>query len=105
MESQDKELLEKTFEYARENNKILRAMRRSMRVSSFLRVVYWILIIGAAVWLYSFLQPFIETLTAVYGELGGLEELRNLLNNFPVVSGRYNLKPNQKSGRRPDFWF
>lgn len=79
MDPKEKDLLARTFEYAKENNKILRSMRRSMRVGSFLRVVYWLIAFGVAVWLYYLLQPFLNALMSVYGDLGGLEELRNLL--------------------------
>lgn len=88
MNPQEKELLEKTLEYTRENNKMLRSMRRSIRFSSFLRSFYWLIIIGFGIWLYIFLQPFIDSLVGIYGEIGGLEELRNSLKSgiLPVAN-------------------
>lgn len=78
MNPQEKELLEKTLEYTRENNKMLRAMRRSIRFSSFLRVAYWLIIIGLGIGLYQYLQPFLEEFKDVFNQA---VELKNSFGN------------------------
>ncbi len=78
MNPQEKELLEKTLEYTRENNKMLRAMRRSIRFSSFLRVAYWLIIIGLGIGLYQYLQPFLEEFKDIFNQA---VELKNSFGN------------------------
>lgn len=48
------------YELVEENNQMLKKMRRNMRISSIFRIVYWAAIIGSAVGLYYYLQPFVE---------------------------------------------
>ena len=66
MEKSIEEKVEEALELARENNKMLHKMRRSQLYSSIWRVVYWVLIIGASVGTYYYLQPYIETMRALY---------------------------------------
>ena len=74
MDPKEKDLLERTFEYARENNKILKKMRTSAKFWSFMRIVYWAIIIGSAVGLYYFLQPFLDQLLDVYNQVVDLKD-------------------------------
>ncbi|MEK7185125.1 MAG: hypothetical protein AAB726_00705 [Patescibacteria group bacterium] len=67
MDPKDRELLEKTFDLAEENNHLLRSMRRSMRFSQAFRVVYWLVIIGLSVGAYYVIQPYVDQLMGVYG--------------------------------------
>ena len=84
MSLEEKELLTRTFEYVRENNKILRKMRRSMRFSRVLRFVYWIIIFIAAIWLYKFLEPTISSFLEILNSLGGFENFQNLIKSDAV---------------------
>lgn len=90
MDPKEKELLEKTFEYAKENNKILRGMRRSLRLHSFLRALYWIIIIVATVWLYYYIQPFIDSLKSGYQEMGEVENLSELIKSSKLLLDQYS---------------
>jgi hypothetical protein len=69
MNPNEKELLQKTYDLAEENNKILHEIRRSNRLSSFFRVIYWIIIIVTAYGAYWFIQPYINVATAAYKSL------------------------------------
>ena len=51
-----------------------------MRMSSIVRAVYWIFIIGTAFGAYYFLQPYIDQLKGIYGEAG------DALNNFRQIN-------------------
>jgi hypothetical protein len=48
MNPEEKELLKKTLELARENNRMLHSIKRQMLWGRIFRIVYWVLIIGAA---------------------------------------------------------
>jgi len=64
---ESKKLLEDTYKLMQENNGMLRAMRRSMRIGRIMSFLYWALIIGSAVGAYYFVQPYINQLLGVYG--------------------------------------
>jgi Trk-type K+ transport system membrane component len=61
-----KELLEKTFVLAEENNKILRKMHRSAVWASVFRVIYWIVIIGASIGVYYYIEPYVNQIEGLY---------------------------------------
>jgi len=54
------EKLDEILNLTRENNKILRGMRRTQRWSSFLQIVYWFVILGIVFGSYYYIQPMIE---------------------------------------------
>jgi len=49
MDPEAKELLEKTYELEKENNHMLRRLRRAQRYAALMRVAYWFIIIGLGV--------------------------------------------------------
>jgi len=73
MTPEEKSLLERTLKMAEENNSILRKMRRAHRFSTFLRVIYWILILAIGFGAYYFIQPYITSLTGMAGQGGGIQ--------------------------------
>ncbi|MFA6095316.1 MAG: hypothetical protein WC767_00515 [Candidatus Paceibacterota bacterium] len=91
MTPEERKMLVDTYELSVENNKILRKMRRSALVSSFFRVLYIAIILALTFGSYYLIQPYIDQLKGVYGNvqdtvgkvngatqsLGGLTELLN----------------------------
>jgi hypothetical protein len=61
MTPEEKSLLERTCKMAEENNGILRKMRRANRWGTAVRVLYWVVIVGAAVGAFYYLQPYINS--------------------------------------------
>mgnify|MGYP001563722378 CR=1 FL=1 len=72
MSPEEKELLKRSIALAEENNDILRSMQRSMRISRFMSILYWVFIIGSAIGAYYLIQPYIESLTGLYGSASDL---------------------------------
>lgn len=56
----DSQKMDELLELTRENNKILRTMRRTQRVSSFFTFVYWMIILGSVFGVYYYFQPTIK---------------------------------------------
>ena len=56
----DAEKMEELLELTRENNKILRSMRKSQRVTTLFSFVYWIIILGSIFGAYYYFQPTIQ---------------------------------------------
>lgn len=82
MSPEETELLNKAVELSEDNNKMLHSMRRSQRIASFFRVIYWLFIIGSAVGAYYFIQPYVDQLMEVYGGAkSNLNSVNSLLKN------------------------
>ena len=81
MDSELKQLLEKTYSLVEENNKILHKMRHAQKVASFMRIVYWLLIIGISIGAFYFLQPYVNKLEKLIGSTGiSIDQLKGLTN-------------------------
>ncbi len=83
MSPEERELLNRSVSLAEDNNKILHAMRRSMRVSRIFNIIYWIFIIGSAIGAYYFIQPYLEKLYSIYdGAQNSLDSFNQTIDNF-----------------------
>ena len=49
-----------------ENNKMLHSMRRTARFGMILHSVYWIIIIGASIGAFIYIQPYIDEIMKTY---------------------------------------
>jgi hypothetical protein len=83
----EQELLQETFNYVRENNKMLKSLRAKARLHIFLKSIYWIVIIIVAIWLYTYFEPFIKSIVPAFKSLGGLEGLSELFNSDTLPNG------------------
>lgn len=79
----EKELLELT----RENNEILKKMRRSMFWSRIFRVIYILTILGVTLSAYYFVQPYLEGAINAYSTvLEGSNEIKQAGSSLPDFS-------------------
>ncbi len=69
MTPEEKSLLERTHKLAEENNSMLRSMRRSTRIAMIFRVIYWVVILIIGFGAFYFIQPYVQTLFGIYGDL------------------------------------
>lgn len=69
MSPEERDLLTKSIKLAEENNKMLRSMRRSARLGSFLRIIYWVLILASIYGTYYFIKPVIDPLISGYNSI------------------------------------
>ena len=86
------EMIEENLQLAKDNNRLLRKIRRNAVWGGILKLVWWAFILGVPVYLYfTIFQPYLEDLSQTYqGIQGNVEELqrvpqelRELLNNIP----------------------
>jgi hypothetical protein len=71
MQPEEKEMLKKTLELSQENNKMLRSMRRSMAMGRVFKIIYWVVIVGAAIGAYYYVTPYIDSAVGAYGSVKG----------------------------------
>jgi len=84
MTPEEKEILKNTYELSKENNKILRGIRKSNRWSLVFSILYWTLIIGVSVGAFYFIQPYINAVTGAYSGLkDNLDTVKSATSNLP----------------------
>lgn len=86
MTPEERQLLRETAELTKENNKILRGIRRSNRFSAFFRIVYWVLIIGSAIGAYYYIQPYINAVSEAYVQMKqNIETVKGVTSKLPAL--------------------
>jgi hypothetical protein len=79
MTPEERELIEETLAISKENNKILRSIRRSARLGFIMQICYWLIIVGISVGAYYFIQPYLEQLVDTYsGVQSGVMKVGNI---------------------------
>ena len=62
MTPDEKSILEETRSLALENNQILRDIQKHQRVSTVLKIAYWVILIALSLGAYYLIQPYVDTL-------------------------------------------
>ena len=70
MTPEERSILEETNAIARENNEILKKIRRNQKASTFIRLLYWAVVLGLAAGAYYFIEPYVNVLKETYSSLG-----------------------------------
>ena len=81
----DSRKLDELLELTRDNNKILRGLRRVQRWSSFFTFVYWAVILGSILGTYYYLQPQIQKYINLFQTSAGtLQKIQQGVSNIPT---------------------
>lgn len=85
MTDEERELLEQTYELAKDTNDKVSRLYRSYKWGRAFKIFYWVVIIGLSLGAYWLIQPYIDQLGQVYGGLGDTvnkihDTSQNLLN-------------------------
>jgi len=83
---QEKDLKE-ALRLSKENNEILRKMRRSMLWNRVFKIVYLVIILGVTFGAYYFVQPYLEGVLGSYQSLfGGSEKAHQAGSALPDIT-------------------
>ena len=83
MTPEERQLLIQTHRLVEENNTLLRKMHRAAIMGRAFRLVYWIAIIGLSVGAYYFIQPYVEQVQDVFGNLkDGVASVKDAASNL-----------------------
>lgn len=74
MTPEQERMLRESLTLARENNEAIKKLYRSMVVGRVIKVVYWVILIGAAIGAFYFVQPYVDTIKSIYGGVGDPQE-------------------------------
>ncbi|MFA5933639.1 MAG: hypothetical protein WC795_00215 [Candidatus Paceibacterota bacterium] len=66
MDPELKSMIKENLELTQENNKILKKVRKAQVWAQISRVLYWLVIIGASVGAYYYIQPYLSKLIGIY---------------------------------------
>jgi hypothetical protein len=75
MTPEERKMLEEVRDLARENAEMLKSIQRTGRVNTFLKVLYWAVIIAATFGAFYVLQPYVDALKATLESLGAAKIL------------------------------
>lgn len=87
MDDETKTLLRRNLELTRENNKLLKKIRRSAFIGNIMRLVWWAVIIGIPVVLYYYVvQPYYQDLVQTYHDVQtGVSGAQERLYDIPFI--------------------
>lgn len=95
MDSESEKLLRETFELVKDNNTMLHKIRRGQKWASFMRVVYWLIIIGISIGAWYYLQPYVNKMMNLYNQVSGSSQTVNSvnLNSIGDILKNYKITP------------
>ena len=74
MESDIKELLRKNLEVSERTLQLVQKMHRAVLWGRFFTFLKWVIIIGAAVWSYQTIQPYLQKALGISQQIGDLQK-------------------------------
>lgn len=81
----DARKLDELLEVSRENNEILRGMRRAQRWTSLFRLVYWAVILGSIFGVYYYFQPTIQKyMKTIQTSVGIIQNFEKSAGSIPT---------------------
>lgn len=106
----NEEKLDAVYRMTLENNEILRTIRRQQYFSNALRVLYWIVVLGAIGGAYYFIRPLVVLLSNNTGKIEEtMSQFNQLRNELPeaklinqVMSGLKAKQASSTDGQMPD---
>ena len=95
--------LNEIYKMTEENNEILRTIRRQQYFSNFLKVVYWLVILGFLGGAYYFVRPFISVFTGdstkVEEKINQFNQMRNQLPETKLINSFFRgMQPKEEGG-------
>jgi hypothetical protein len=82
MTPEERKMLEESLTLARENNDIMKRMWRSTRVGRAIKIIYWVVIIGASVGAVYFFQPYLDAVKGFSGSTSSPEQFSDIKSLF-----------------------
>jgi len=95
MTPEEKQMLSEALQLSRENNKILKGMRRGQFIANIIHSIKWIVLIVITIWSWLLIQPYFERTMQIYSQMQEATESVNSLkvkaDSMVDTSGLQNL--------------
>lgn len=83
MDSETKELLKANLELSKENNVLLKKIRKVQKRIQVTKTVYWVIVILVALGAYYYVKPYVGRVESFYNQAAAnLEEFKNFGSAF-----------------------
>lgn len=83
MDSETKELLKANLELSKENNVLLKKIRKVQKRIQMTKTVYWVIVILVALGAYYYVKPYVGRVESLYNQAAtNLEEFTNFSSSF-----------------------
>lgn len=97
----NQEKLEEVYHMVKENNDILRGLRRRSNISAMFTIFYWTVILGSLVGVYYFVNPLVsgalEKKDSIEKSLQNLDQLKNILPEISTIQNAMGGLQGQKA--------
>lgn len=94
MDQELRKEIEENRALIKENQKLIKKIHRSMVVGRVMSVLYWIVIIGASVGAYYFIQPYIDSALGAYTNVktgfGAAQDVGDSVTDFGSIDSILN---------------
>ncbi len=98
----NQEKLEEIYKLTIENNEMLHSLRNRERVANILRVVYWLIILGALGGVYYYIKPAIEAVNSNKNKIQEtLQQFEQIRSQFPEARALQGLLDQLKGTSQP----
>ena len=95
MDPESKKLLDENLRISRETKELLEKIWSAQKWARFFRIFYWVLILGAAVGAYYYLEPYLKSVLGLYdGLLSNIEKVQQTTQSLPDAQSIQNLLNN-----------
>lgn len=82
------EKIEETLKVTRENNRLLKAMRRDALIGGILKMAIWVVLVGASIYFSAqFLEPYLKMIQNVQGSSSGTD-FNALIEQYKSLIGQ-----------------
>lgn len=82
LEPQEKIILQRMLDLTEKNNSFLTKLYSAHRWTVFFHIIYWVLVVGAAVGAYYYIQPYVETISGGFSE--SVEKVQRVFDAIPT---------------------
>ena len=86
MDQEISERLDRIEKTVNDNNRMLVRMRRNQRNAIFIKLLYWIVIIGLAIGAWHVIQPYLNTVTGEYNAITGKNTSATSTNSTDIMN-------------------
>ena len=69
MNPEEQKMLQEALTLSRENNVLIKKLYRSTMWSHAFRIIYWLILIGITIGTFYVIQPYIDQLQGIYGQV------------------------------------
>ncbi len=100
MDPETKRLLEENLALTKETNHLMKKIVSAQRWGRVFHVLYWVLIIGASVGAYYFIQPYLQLVLGNYDAImKGLDNVQKTTSSLPDSSSINSILDKLRQGQ------